>query len=203
MSRVIVGEPIIALKPTTLDGDHILPQSQPQAQTTKSDGYIERVIKYIPAEVVAFYVFVNSLLAGLAKEPLASLKPAATSEEIKAKLIETTLANHTISLMAVSNVMLVLAACMAVVYLYVQHDPEEGNEYVGLNAVVSFVGFFVWAYAVDAVALRPWHDGILASLILASFSLVSGAISPNAQNKVMNKLGDMKRAALSGFAKKE
>jgi hypothetical protein len=197
MGRVIVGQTTATNMSNAVDGD------KSKIQTSKSDGYLERVVKYIPAEVIAFYVFVNSLLAGLAKEPLASLKPGATSDQIAAKLIETTLANNTISLMAVSNLMLLLGASMAVIYLVIQHDPETGNEYVGLNAAVSFVGFFVWAYAVDAVALRPWHDGILASLLLASFSLISGAFSPSAQNIVTNAMGNLKRATFGGTGKQE
>ena len=36
---------------------------QGETDTKDGDGYLDRVAKYVPAEVVAFFIFVNSILA--------------------------------------------------------------------------------------------------------------------------------------------
>ena len=182
MGRIIIGES----KPASPDAQATEVEKKPASQ--KADTYLERVAKYIPAEVVAFFVFVNSLLGEIAKSENANVANAKTSTEISKALEAVTMANGSLSVMTVAKLMLLLGAAMSVVYLFTQRDPAKDDEYLGLHAVVSAVGFFVWAYAVDAVAFRPIHDGVLASILLASYSLVSGAITPAAQDTIINMM---------------
>ena len=117
-----------------------------------------------------------------------------TSNAIRQSLNAVMMANGSISVFAVAKLVLLLGAVMSVIYLVSQREADNPGEYLTLTAIVSFFSFFVWAYAVDAVAFRPIHDGVLASILLASFTLVSGAITPAAQD-AMVKMIKFKKAA--------
>jgi hypothetical protein len=127
-------------------------------QKSESDTYLLRIAKYIPAEIVAFFIFVNSILGEAIAKGSASMA-------------------H-ISVTAIAWAALLLGFAMTPLYLLAQRDPTEPDESPGLNITMALFAFPVWAYAVDAVAFRPWHDGALASIVLATFSVISGAISP-------------------------
>ena len=49
------------------------------------------------------------------------------------------------------------------------------------NAVVSTLAFPFWAYALGATAFVEHWDGNLAAIMLATFTVVSGLISPRRQ----------------------
>src|SRR5438552_3614119 len=48
--------------PSGLGGIEGQMQSEPVA-----DNYLERMVKYVPAEVIAFFIFINAMLAQVAK----------------------------------------------------------------------------------------------------------------------------------------
>jgi hypothetical protein len=123
----------------------------------QSDGYLERIAKYIPGEVLAFFIVINAILNQVVQT---SGKGA---------------------LMAGIPVMVVAQAaffiCLALVPLFVWYVREKGDAWV-INAVVSTAAFPFWAYALGATAFSEHWDGNLAAITLATFTVVSGLISP-------------------------
>ena len=121
------------------------------------DGYLERVAKYIPGEVLFFFIVINAILNQVVHT---SGKGA---------------------LMAGIPVMIVAQAvfliCLLLVPLFVWYVREKGDAWV-INAVVSTVAFPFWAYALGATAFSDYWDGNLAAISLATFTVTSGLIAP-------------------------
>jgi hypothetical protein len=124
------------------------------------DGYLSRVAKYVPAEVVGFFLFVNNILEQTIKN--AGDKPA-----LMAGIPVPTIAQYAF----------IIGLVLTPVYICIVR--EKGESWI-LNAVVSTVAFPVWAYAIGAVFFAPWHDGNFASILLATFTVISGLLRPPA-----------------------
>lgn len=146
------------------------------AGRTGGDNYLERVAKYVPAEIVAFFIFVNLILSDAIDKEIVNATPESYPTLLKQALQNATMAG--INVWAISWVAVGVGLVMIPLYLVSLRDPADPEERIGLNIVMAMAAFPVWAYAVDAVAFRPWHDGALASIVLATFSLISGAVSP-------------------------
>lgn len=142
-----------------------------------SDGYLQRIAKYIPAEILAFFVFVNSILSDSIDKIMANSSP----ESYRVLLNQALDAAHMagINVWLISWFMVVLGMLMTPVYLFSQRNSNDPDEHIWLNSVIAVIAFPIWAYAVNAVAFRSWHDGALASIIVATFSIVSGGITPD------------------------
>jgi hypothetical protein len=127
------------------------------------DGYLERVAKYVPGEVLAFFIVINAIL----------------NQVVQTSGKDALMAG--IPVMAVAQVMFFV--CLALVPLFVWYVREKGDAWV-INAAVSTVAFPFWAYAIGATAFSEHWDGNLAAITLATFTVVSGLISPrNAKPK--------------------
>ena len=155
------------------------------------DGYLDRVAKYVPAEVVAFFIFVNSILDNAAEEPVAKALAKALDEKstdvpgaVRAAIDTVKMAGF--SIWTISWIVLIIALAMTPIYLKSVSDSADNAEAPGANIVMSMLAFPFWAYAVNALAFRPWHDGALASIMLATFTLISGAVRPEYINSVLN-----------------
>ncbi|WP_217575662.1 hypothetical protein [Mesorhizobium sp. GbtcB19] len=160
-----------------------LPADAGDGEAKKGDGYLERVAKYVPAEIVAFFVFVNSILDNAVDEPVAKALTKALDEKstdvpgaMRAAIDGVKMAGF--SVWIVSWIVFVIALAMTPLYLKSISDAADQAEAPGANIVMSMLAFPFWAYAVDAVAFRPWHDGALASIMLAIFTVISGAVRP-------------------------
>ena len=158
---------------------------------SKGDGYLDRVAKYVPAEVVAFFIFVNSILDNAAEEPVAKALAKALDEKstdvpgaVRAAIDTVKMAGF--SIWNISWIVLIIALAMTPIYLKSVSDSADNAEAPGANIVMSMLAFPFWAYAVDALAFRPWHDGALASIMLATFTIISGAIRPEYINAALN-----------------
>ncbi|MBA1141906.1 hypothetical protein [Mesorhizobium neociceri] len=164
---------------------------QGETDSKDGDGYLDRVAKYVPAEVVAFFIFVNSILVNAVEKPAAkALTDAVAAEstdipgQVQAAIYKIEMAG--ISVWTISWAVLFIALAMTPVYLKSVSDAADNAEAPGANIVMSMLAFPFWAYAVDALAFRPWHDGALASIMLATFTLISGAVRPEYINSVLN-----------------
>lgn len=123
------------------------------------DNYLERVVKYVPAEVIGGSMVVNAILnqvmisgghtANMAGFPIAFVADAAL----------------------IVGVLLTPLFCW-----YVRGD---GDAWV-VNALVSTVAFPFWAYLYGAVAFAGHYDGNLAAILVMTFTAVSGLVSPRA-----------------------
>jgi len=127
---------------------------------TAGDGYLERIAKYVPGEVLAFFIVINAILNQIVQ---AGGKGALMAG---------------IPVMIVAQVALVV--CTILVPLFVWYVRERGDAWV-TNAVVSTLAFPFWAYALVATAFVEHWDGNLAAIMLATFTVVSGLISPRMQ----------------------
>ena len=121
------------------------------------DNYLERIAKYVPAEVLAFFIFINVILEQAVKT---GGKAAAM-----AGVPVTTVAQGA------------LVVGLVLTPLFVWYVREEGDAWL-TNAFVSTLAFPFWAYALGAVAFNDHWDGNLAAILLATFTVVSGLISP-------------------------
>ena len=200
MGRIVRSAEPVPKRDSTIEG---IPGAAPldvdddqEDQGSKDgDGYLDRVAKYVPAEVVAFFIFVNSILVNATEQPVAKALTEAVAEEAKgnpgdipgkvqAAISKIEMAG--ISVWTISWIMLIVALAMTPVYLKSVSDSADNAEAPGANIVMSMLAFPFWAYAVNALALRPWHDGALASIMLATFTLISGAIRPEYINAGLN-----------------
>ena len=124
---------------------------------TASDGYLERIAKYLPGEVLAFFIVINAILNQVVQ---AGGKGALMAG---------------IPVMIVAQIALVV--CTIMVPLFVWYVQEKGDAWV-TNAVVSTLAFPFWAYALGATAFSDHWDGNLAAILLATVTVVSGLFSP-------------------------
>jgi hypothetical protein len=131
------------------------------------DGYLERIAKYVPAEMLAFSIFINAIL----------------DQAVKTGGKLTAMAGFPV----VTIAMIAFVACWISAPLFVWYVSRKGDAWV-VNAFVSFLAFPVWSYAIGNVAFHDYRDGNLAAIVLVSFSLLSGLVtprspSPNRQEK--------------------
>ena len=130
-------------------------EAQPAAP--EADNYLERIAKYVPGEVLAFFVFINVIL----------------EQAVKTGGKAAAMAGVPVSTVALCA----LLVGLVLTPLFVWYVREEGDAWV-TNACVSTVAFPFWAYALGAVAFNDYWDGNLAAIMLATFTVVSGLISP-------------------------
>jgi hypothetical protein len=123
------------------------------------DNYIDRTAKYVPAEVLGFFLFVNNIL----------------QQAVKTGGDKPSLLAGFFSVWCIAWLALILGTLLAPIYVWYVH--EEGDAWK-LNATISCVAFPIWAYAMGAVAFTGHLDGDFASILLASFTAVSGLFRP-------------------------
>src|SRR5581483_9705673 len=116
-----------------------------------------RITKYVPGEVLAFFVFINVILEQAKKT---GGKDAAMAG---------------VPITAVAQGALLVG--LVLTPLFVWYVRREGDAWI-TNAFVSTLAFPFWAYALGAVAFSDYWDGNLAAILLATFTVMSGLISP-------------------------
>jgi hypothetical protein len=124
-----------------------------------ADGYLERIAKYVPAEMLAFSIFINAIL----------------DQAVKSGGKLTSMAGFPV----VQIALIAFIACWICAPLFAWYVRQKGDAWV-VNAFVSFLAFPVWSYAIGNVAFQDYRDGNLAAILLVSFSLLSGLITPRA-----------------------
>jgi hypothetical protein len=141
--------------------EDVLPTGEGQAQgTAAGDNYLERIAKYVPGEVLAFFIFINVILEQAQK--------TGGKSAVMAGIPVTTVAQGA------------FAVGLVLTPLFVWYVREEGDAWL-TNAFVSTLAFPFWAYALGAVAFSDYWDGNLAAILLATFTVVSGLVAPRVQ----------------------
>ncbi|CAA2105405.1 hypothetical protein MBUL_03176 [Methylobacterium bullatum] len=158
MGRLVTPTRIVPAFRTD-DGTESVDGSAPQnASPTKElgDTYLERVAKYVPAEVIAFFIFANSILKQSLTDP-------------------GTMAGYPV----MSIALVVLFGAWLITPIYIWRIGSPGDAWI-LNACMATALFPFWAYVVDGVGPTYFlpYDGHLASIVLGAVSLVSGLIKP-------------------------
>jgi heme/copper-type cytochrome/quinol oxidase subunit 3 len=137
------------------DGRQVLANAEP------GDGYLERMVKYVPAEIIAFSMLINAIL----EQAMKSGGPDAAMAGIPVPVVAT--------------VALLIGCVLTPVYCwYVRRD---GDAWI-LNAAVSTIALLFWTYLMGAVAFANHHDGNLAAILVLAFTVISGLVAPRAEN---------------------
>ena len=123
------------------------------------DGYLERMVKYVPAEIIAFSMLINAILEQAMKSGGGHAAMAGVPVPV------------------IATVALIVACSLTPLFCW--YVRQDGDAWV-TNAVVSTVALPFWAYLMGAVAFAPFHDGNLAAILVMSFTVVSGLVAPRA-----------------------
>ena len=132
----------------------------PSTQTVKADpgdGYLERMVKYVPAEIIAFSMVINAIL----EQAMKSGGDRAAMAGVPVPVI--------------AAVALVVACLLTPLFCW--YVRQDGDAWI-TNAVVSTIALPFWAYLMGAVAFAPFHDGNLAAILVMSFTVVTGLVAP-------------------------
>jgi hypothetical protein len=132
----------------------------PMANAEQGDNYLERMVKYVPAEIFAGFMLINAIL----DQAMKSGGPTAT------------MAGFPVSSIAVGA----LIFGMMLVPLFCWYVREDGDAWI-THAIVSTIAFPFWAYLLGAVAFAGHHDGNLAVILVLTFTAVSGLAAPRAR----------------------
>jgi hypothetical protein len=132
---------------------------RPMAKADPGDGYLERMVKYVPAEIIAFSMVINAIL----EQAMKSGGDHAAMAGVPVPVI--------------AAVALVVACALTPLFCW--YVRQDGDAWV-TNAVVSTIALPFWAYLMGAVAFAPFHDGNLAAILVMSFTVVSGLVAPRA-----------------------
>lgn len=127
------------------------------AAAVPGDNYVERMIKYIPGEVIGFSMLINAIL----------------DQAMKAGGPSAAMAGLPIGAIATGAL---LIGCI-LTPLFCWYVREDGDAWI-VNAAVSTIAFPFWAYLMGAVAFAGLHDGNLAVILVLTFTVISGLISP-------------------------
>jgi heme/copper-type cytochrome/quinol oxidase subunit 3 len=160
MGRLVRKPRAVDIDPQTAGRDSIL-QSGPTglraANADVGDGYLERMVKYVPAEIIAFSMVINAIL----DQAMKSGGESAAMAGIPVPVIATGA---------------LIVACM-LTPLFCWYVRKDGDAWV-VNAIVSTVALPFWAYLMGAVAFANHHDGNLAAILIMSFTVISGLVAP-------------------------
>ena len=115
------------------------------------DDYLTRVAKYVPSEVVAFYLFINGAILAA---PAGSLPGDRFIWHIGAFLL-----------------------CWVATPVYLVRRASAGQP-KRLQIVLSSVAFPVWAYAVGGAVFAAYYTAAMGSILVATFTFVAGLFAP-------------------------
>lgn len=121
------------------------------------DNYLERMVKYVPGEVLGFSMLINAIL----------------DQAMKAGGPNAAMAGVPITVIATGAL---LVGCI-LTPLFCWYVRQDGDAWI-VNAAVSTIAYPFWAYLMGAVAFANVHDGNLAVILVLTFTVVSGLISP-------------------------
>ena len=128
--------------------------------TDPGDDYLVRLVKYVPGEVLAFFMLINAIL----------------EQAIASGGNDATMAGIPVSLIAKGTL---VVACLVLTPVFCWYVRKDGDAWI-VNAIVSTIAFPFWAYLMGAVAFANHHDGNLAAILVLIFTAISGVISPPA-----------------------
>ena len=126
-------------------------------RTAEEQSYLERVQNYIPAEIVAIFIFVNSLIS--------------TPVDANGKVTPE-------GWVAFSTVLVCIVAC----FLFARVAAKQvDNPAFRLQGWMFVIALLIWVYAIDAKVLQVvGHEPIpaLSALLIVTFTMFSGLLVP-------------------------
>lgn len=129
-------------------------------QDRPADGYADRLIKYLPAESVAFYALVDKMIASHY-----GLEPGKAAEAASAGAFTPSLIIFLIGLIGTP--------------LYLRQRRLPGQPWI-LNVVLSTIAYGFWAYTLGGslFLVLGWYQVFLAGLFAPIFTFVAGILQP-------------------------
>jgi FtsH-binding integral membrane protein len=123
----------------------------PGAPQPTVDTFFDKLYKYIPADVVAFYVFVSGLLDGA------------------------DLANKQVIYWVV-----VVIGLVAAFFWTLRQTQQPGMNPAYKQAAISTVAVLVWIFALGGpFSAFAWYNSILGAILLAAFTLLIPLVNPD------------------------
>ncbi|SDR11630.1 hypothetical protein SAMN05444161_1694 [Rhizobiales bacterium GAS191] len=134
-------------------------------QETQVDNYAARIVKYVPAEVIAFYLAADKLFV-----PVSVTPSAETSTVMITKFIDTH-GNY----FGIGIFLLALVATP----IYIWQQAEKDQNWI-VNGVMSTIAFVIWAYTTQGSVFygNGFYDPRLASFAVLIYTLLSGFVVP-------------------------
>jgi hypothetical protein len=129
------------------------------ATETDTDDYATRMVKYIPAEVVAFYLAADKLFANVA----APANPTLADTFVAKNQYYFSLGIFVVALVSTP--------------LYLRQQADDGGPWQ-VQAAVSTIAFAIWSYAVHGELFVPLYSSSIAALLVLVFTFVSGLVKP-------------------------
>jgi hypothetical protein len=126
------------------------------------DDFLGRMIKYVPAEIIAFLMVINAIL----------------DQALRTGGKTATMAGVPVTTIALGAL---VVACV-LTPLFCWYVRQEGDAWF-VNAIVSTIALPFWAYLMGAVAFADRRDGNLAAILVLTFTIVSGFIAPRARRR--------------------
>jgi len=131
-------------------------------EDTPPDDYKGRLVKYVPAESLAFYAFVDKFLIsyyGIDASGLATAQPADSL------------------LVVLPWTFLVLGLACTPIYLYRQRLEKQPWK---MNASIATIAFLLWAYMLggSVFVLNGWYHTLVAGIAAPTFTFVAGLFEP-------------------------
>jgi hypothetical protein len=125
-------------------------QRQATAGAVKLDTFFDRVMKYIPADIVGAWVALTGLVAGAAGIPTARVLWG------------------------------VFAVMMAITFAWtLKQTAMEGAPPARMQAAISTGSFAVWVFALGGpFASLSWYAPVYGSIVLILYTLVVGLVVP-------------------------
>jgi hypothetical protein len=134
-------------------------QAPEAANQTDTDDYTTRIVKYIPAEVVAFYLAADKLFVKAANV-------------VNANIAEIFVNDH---LRYFSIAVFVIGLIGTPLYIYQQATDDDPWQ---VQAGVSTVAFVIWAYAIQGQIFTPFYSSAIAAFLILVFTFASGFVKP-------------------------
>jgi len=137
-----------------------------QPAPSSVDNYSARIAKYVPAEIIAFYLAADKLFTAPGGQANVSAEQGALTAYINSHL-------------AGFSVIVFLVALVATP-LYIRLQAETDQPWL-VNVVMASVAFVVWTYTIQGTMFiqTGTYDSRIATFCVLVFTLLSGFVIPS------------------------
>ena len=130
-----------------------------------TDGFAARVSKYVPAEVLAFYITVENVLRELFNRALPGGKPVAAGGTQAGGSAAVTAADQ---FLVDNGAGLLIILCIVLIPVYLIYNSEKGADKYWRHSAISVVLFLIWIYSLNGVV---FDQGVKFLNVLPGFNL--------------------------------
>ncbi len=136
-----------------------------QAAPSSVDNYSARIAKYVPAEIIAFYLAADKLFTAPGGQADVSPGQGALTVYINSHLVGFSV--------------LVFAVALVATPLYIRSQAETDQPWL-VNVVMASVAFVIWTYTIQGTIFTQTgaYDSRIATFCVLAFTLLSGFVIP-------------------------